>query len=248
MTKKSKSKGTIEPVIDTDEVEITLTQNILDQINSFSQKKQLRQTVSPSGTNIPLDVLLSNGNTETTTSNNSQNNELRDSQNGKNEEGQKKGPPPPVPKRNTTDTEIKSNPKNFFPPPPPIMEVIEEDPKIKSTPKNTPKIYDQLPPPPPLVQQTSQKTMKQKPVNKKLEGIGLIEELDVNSVSDDISSLNIDLSSLITDMDNFENDMVLDNNSSSLIDETFNNLINSLKEHDLSDLNVMEVDIDKLKI
>jgi len=114
MTKKSKSKGTIEPVIDTDEVEITLTQNILDQINSFSQKKQLRQTVSPSGTNIPLDVLLSNGNTETTTSNNSQNNELRDSQNGKNEEGQKKGPPPPVPKRNTTDTEIKSNPKNFF--------------------------------------------------------------------------------------------------------------------------------------
>jgi len=90
MTKKSKSKGTIEPVIDTDEVEITLTQNILDQINSFSQKKQLRQTVSPSGTNIPLDVLLSNGNTETTTSNNSQNNELRDSQNGKNEEGQKK--------------------------------------------------------------------------------------------------------------------------------------------------------------
>jgi len=275
--KRVNSKKGGELVSDVDQVEIALPQNTLDQITVLSQKKQLRQTVSPSGTNVPLEVLLSNGSSGGEPSIQITSNNLKSSNKDNSvppvklpprktdEEGlepEKKVPtipsprdrklPPIPPPRNTNEEGLEPEKKvppipsprdRKLPPVPQTEKPQKDEVKDKVPPKVPPKTSKPVNPEPPTKNQIKKKA---KPIN--LDGITLIEELDMNSVTDDLKSLNnVNLSSLIAEMDDFENQFVEDNTSSQ-IDITFNNLSNILKENDLSDLNVMEVDIDKLKI
>jgi len=105
--------------------------------------------------------------------------------------------------------------------------------------------------PPPIVSRPTQPVQtlsSSKLANLNLDNIQIEPEIDISSANDDLSALDTDLSSLIGDLDDFSNIYEEDENSLEFVDSLFNNLFDQLKSHDLSDLNVIDVDIDKLKI
>jgi len=138
--------------------------------------------------------------------------------------------PPPVTTRNTPPVTTRNTPPVTTKNTPPV------------TTKNTPPVPSRNTPPVP-----SRNTRKSFNEVNNVGNVTLVLEEDFDSVSDDIRLLNVDLSSLISEIDDFEKEYVEDNSSLKL-ESIFNNLNDILKENDLSDLNVMEVDIDKLKI
>jgi len=94
--KKSNSKKLDKQVeSDLEEVELTLPQNIIDQINNLSQKKQIRLTISPSGINVPLEQILGNGSEPNIQfTNNNTNNLQTNTDNKTGTEIPRKAPPP----------------------------------------------------------------------------------------------------------------------------------------------------------
>jgi len=311
--KKKKNKGMrktfSKKLVEDDEdlnmedVQITLQQNRLNFINVVSQRKALRSTVSPSGTNIPLEELLNSNDLNEVEEPNGQTN---------NNTNNRRDLPPPPPPRNMNVVPPKVNNENTAPPitlpelpnnnqlpkvpprrqpePPPrtLPETPNNQPPNNQLPKVPPRRQPELPTNPPPNNQLPPRTLPETPnnqppnnqlpkvpprrqpeppislnkpknnnnfeergnevkVNVNLGNVHMLSELDISDVSDDIKLLNTDLSSLIDDMDDFEKNFVEDV-STSIIQTTFNNLSGILKDNDLSDLNVMEVDIDKLKI
>jgi len=273
--KKKKNKGSMrktfsKKLVEDDEdlnmedVQITLQQNRLNFINVVSQRKALRSTVSPSGTNIPLEELLNSNDLNEVEEPNGQTN---------NNTNNRRDLPPPPPPRNMNVVPPKVNNENTAPPitlpelpnnnqlpkvpprrqPEPPPRTLPETPNNQPPNNQLPKVPPRRQPEPPISlnkpknNNNFEERRNEVKVNVNLGNVHMLSELDISDVSDDIKLLNTDLSSLIDDMDDFEKNFVEDV-STSIIQTTFNNLSGILKDNDLSDLNVMEVDIDKLKI
>jgi len=125
---------------------LTIPQNILDQITIISRKKQLRSTISPSGTNVPLDFLLSNDENTEVKDRKLPPLNIKETDTDKDlKEPERKVPPipsprrdlPPVPSRNLktdTDKDLKE-PERKVPPIPRRNTKTETDKDLKEPEK-----------------------------------------------------------------------------------------------------------------